>query len=119
MSKAWAVGCDVPHGQFSQLHVHVRDQPPVWEQPIQQFRFVENVPPKLTAILPSQGPSTGGTKVYLFGDIHEPNRLVCRFGSAGTAPIHCTSEEEMVHPFAHDWLQLTSRWAHPVKIPHD
>ena len=56
----WTIGCDVPYGADS-LAVHVRNQPGPYANEMTRFLWRENTPPKLTRILPKEGPSTGGT----------------------------------------------------------
>eukprot|EP00925_Amoebophrya_sp_RCC4383_P016278 GSA25T00013447001.1 len=99
----WAVACEVPLGSFDAMVVHVRNQAPPYLTPIANFRFSANSPPKLLGISPSQGPSLGGTRVYLFGEMLHANsgRLLCRFGLAGASPVVCLDRNAMVsgNPF--------------------
>jgi hypothetical protein len=47
----------------------VKHQPPPYTNLISNILLEDNAPPKLHGIFPREGPSTGGTKVYLYGDI--------------------------------------------------
>eukprot|EP00392_Amoebophrya_sp_AT5.2_P004396 g4404.t1 len=99
----WAVACEVPRGNFDSLVVHVKNQAPLYLTPFFNFRFSANTPPKLVSIAPAHGPSLGGTRVYLFGELLHANsgRLICRFGLAGASPVECLDSNAVVsgNPF--------------------